>query len=578
MKITRTGLLTSLVFCVVFSASPVKAVVQTSARDAVVSAYVAEFARVEPPSGWAGNVASCSPGTTSEAFQSSVLKRVNFYRSLAGLPDVAYDASLVPAAQAAAAYQSNAGTLSHNISPGTACYSELAASGSASSNLALGSFGVDAIDDYIFDFGANNVAVGHRNWILSPTLAKVATGDVPATPGKYAANALHVTSAPLATPATPRDGFIAWPYAGFFPDAITPARWSFRLPSESGVSYASAQVTLTSAGRSTTPTVVNRYGVLVFEPGITASVDADTSWTVNISGITGAPQSNYSYTVTIIDVPDPVVFRSTATWSQSTCASPGSSVVKVSFTGSPTSFSLVPGEGSTDNNIFSIDQTGLVTTTAELPTTKTTFSVRIRAQNSAGFSAERVETFELVDANSSSVICPVRNLTASMSGGKIAVRFDAPRVVPSDALYHVYSSAGPYCSATTTTGCTLVGAFSGVVTITVNVTRGKTSPTSPAVRFSLDTLKSTGEVSPQPPTTTYPTSLKTGVRYKVSHLMKLSPGSRRITVSGGCKLSADQRVLRAATKRSTCTLKVITTRKTTTGVSVSTVRKKFSVR
>src|SRR5512140_2756785 len=46
------------------------------------SAYLASSG---VPSGWNGNVASCVPGTTTQAFRDSVLLHLNYFREMAGL-------------------------------------------------------------------------------------------------------------------------------------------------------------------------------------------------------------------------------------------------------------------------------------------------------------------------------------------------------------------------------------------------------------------------------------------------------------------------------------------------------------
>ena len=93
-------------------------------------------------------------------------------------------------------------TLQHTGIPDTwSCFTIAGTNAAANSNLALGSDGPDAITGYIWDFGANNYAVGHRRWILYPQTQVMAAGDVPAEGSYDAANATWVFDANLLWPA-----------------------------------------------------------------------------------------------------------------------------------------------------------------------------------------------------------------------------------------------------------------------------------------------------------------------------------------------------------------------------------------
>ena len=134
--------------------------------------------------------------------------------------------------------------LSHTPPMSWTCYSADGAAGAASTNLALGTRGVAAIDGYMGDAGAGNTAVGHRRWILFPPRESMSTGDVPGgnTPPRPA-NALHVLGPTTTRPATP-DG-VAWPPKGFVPWQNLPAtsnRWSFSFPS---ADFSGSQVSMT---------------------------------------------------------------------------------------------------------------------------------------------------------------------------------------------------------------------------------------------------------------------------------------------------------------------------------------------
>src|SRR5689334_15274400 len=135
-------------------------------RAAVVARFRNEYVpQSAVPLGWTGNVSACQPGTTSEAHQQAVIGRINYYRALAGLPAAMRD-TFVNGVQPAALIMSANAALSHSPPVSWACYTPAGAAGAGSANIALGLYGVGAIDAYMDDSGSNNAAVGHRRWLL----------------------------------------------------------------------------------------------------------------------------------------------------------------------------------------------------------------------------------------------------------------------------------------------------------------------------------------------------------------------------------------------------------------------------
>ena len=186
-------------------------------REAVARAYRAEFEREQPDPGFTGNVADCVAGGTSQEYRDSVVRRVNWYRQMAGLPTVAEREQYSQSAQQAAMMMSAQGALSHYPDQDWACYDPGGALGARSSNLGLGHAGVYGIDRYMRDTGDNNTSVGHRRWILYPQLTEVGTGNIPTGPGRRA-NALYVLGRRSPPPDVREErGFVAWPPAGYVP-------------------------------------------------------------------------------------------------------------------------------------------------------------------------------------------------------------------------------------------------------------------------------------------------------------------------------------------------------------------------
>lgn len=284
--------------------------VDTQNRAQVVAFYQTEYLASEGVAhGWAGNVGSCNPGSTSAVFKEAVLRRINFFRAMAGVPAVqGFAADYSSKAQAAALMMSAQNDLSH--APGTswACYTAAGAEGAGSSNLYLGVYGPSAISGYIYDPGGGNYFVGHRRWILYPQTKFMGTGDIPPMSGKAAANALWVfDSANMWGPRPDtREAFVAWPPPGYVPYQVVYPRWSFAY---AGADFSGASVTMSKNGSPLSVTVspvANGYGenTLVWEPGDTfgSAPGSDTTYQVTLNNVVigGSPQS-FSYQVIVIN-------------------------------------------------------------------------------------------------------------------------------------------------------------------------------------------------------------------------------------------------------------------------------------
>ena len=89
------------------------------------------------PAGWTGDTKSCTIGTESQASIDATIGTVNAYRAFAGVKPVTGNPDFNHAALAAAMAMQAAGSLDHDIKPGSTCYSQDAADGASHSNLAL---------------------------------------------------------------------------------------------------------------------------------------------------------------------------------------------------------------------------------------------------------------------------------------------------------------------------------------------------------------------------------------------------------------------------------------------------------
>ena len=197
--------------------------------------------------GWTGNHTNCDSGTTAAAFRDAVVRRINFFRAMAGVPAGIVSNDIFNAKDQDAALMMSANNqLSHSPPSSWTCYTADGANAATNSNLAWGSAGPDAITGYMFDHGANNAPVGHRRWLLYPQTQTMGTGDVEAAGTNASANATWVFDGNYGGPRpSTRTNFVSWPPPGFVPYPIVYPRWSFSYP---GADFTSATVTQTGSG------------------------------------------------------------------------------------------------------------------------------------------------------------------------------------------------------------------------------------------------------------------------------------------------------------------------------------------
>ena len=285
-------------------------------RQAALDLYLQEYlSYTGTPINWTGDHETCDPGTTDAGFRAAVLRRINYYRLMAGVPaGISFSDSSNLKAQSAALMMSANHTLNHTPPTTWLCYSDLGAEGAGSANLAGGAFGWNAISLYMKDPGTGNYFVGHRRWILYPQTQHMGTGDIPYTTGYMAANALVVFDEHMREPRPPtQHEFVAWLPPGYVPYPVVYPRWSFSLP---GADFSTTTVSMSSAGSTLTVSqspVVDGFGenTLVWIPmGLSDGVAwpepaVDTTYTVKLQNVLlgGQPRS-FSYEVTVFD-PEP---------------------------------------------------------------------------------------------------------------------------------------------------------------------------------------------------------------------------------------------------------------------------------
>ncbi|MEM7133483.1 MAG: CAP domain-containing protein [Chloroflexota bacterium] len=183
------------------------------------------------PSEWDGDVANCVAGSTSSAFRQAVVRRINYFRAMAGIPaDVVLSEEYNRKAQLAALMMSANEQLDHTPPDSWDCYTDDGAEAAGSSNLYLGVSSAESIDGYIRDPGDSNAYVGHRTWILYPQIRAMGTGDIPRTEENPEANALWVFDNLWEPRPATREEFVSWPPPGYVPYMVVYPRWSFSFP------------------------------------------------------------------------------------------------------------------------------------------------------------------------------------------------------------------------------------------------------------------------------------------------------------------------------------------------------------
>jgi hypothetical protein len=291
--------------------------VDTTSREQVRSFYNAVFnSSSGTPINSTADQSSCFPGTNSPAFAEVTLRRINWFRAMAGLSAaVTFDSGESAKDQQAAVIMSSNNKLQHTgVWTNWTCITSDGTNAAGNSNLALGIDGPDAITGYIWDYGTNNFEVGHRRNLLYPQTQIMATGDVPQENTLAPANATWVFDANYFSqrPAT-RNPYVAWPPPGYVPYQVVYPQWSFAL---SNADLSAATVSLQSNGVPVAVTIqpyVTGYGedTLVWYPTSLDPTTAntifpfsgtDTVYTVTLGNVvTASGTKSFNYNVTAFD-------------------------------------------------------------------------------------------------------------------------------------------------------------------------------------------------------------------------------------------------------------------------------------
>lgn len=331
------------------------------------AAFFYSYYTAQPAIGWTGSQASCTAGTTTAAFKAAVIDRVAYYRAMAGVPSaIGLSATSSTSNQQAALMFSRNNQLSHSPTSSWACYTSAGAQAAGSSNIALGAYGLGAIDAYMKDAGGGNTAAGHRRWLLYPQTQSFGTGDVPSSGSYGSANSLWVWDSNVSGPRpTTRDGFVAWPAAGYVPYQVVYPRWTFSYP---GAGFGGASVSVTLDGASVPVSIDSStstgYGenTIVFrlngmsDGAVWSNPGTDKTYKVTISGVSvGGASRSFTYNVIVFDPAssDPGPATSTPTVTRTATATPTRTSTTVGSTAvATTTPTTIPGGYAIDEQFI----------------------------------------------------------------------------------------------------------------------------------------------------------------------------------------------------------------------------------
>ncbi|WP_171656123.1 S-layer homology domain-containing protein [Paenibacillus foliorum] len=246
------------------------------------------------------------------------LKKLNFYRFISGLPDnVTLDSSLSTSAQFGAFIMGVNGEMSHTPSRPSGMSEDVykkAYDATSSSNIFyVSGFGMDtrynildlSVDMYMDDADAsNNSRVGHRRWVLNPTLGKIGFGlvkkvEINEKNGTYYA-ALKVFD--RSNTSLSNVSYTSYPGAGFYPadNLIRNQPWSIQLNNQVFSETSTSALTLVVKRNSDGKMVNLGSNNFIYEsggfgagPAVIFSIPSDfgdykegDSYTVKLDGLT----------------------------------------------------------------------------------------------------------------------------------------------------------------------------------------------------------------------------------------------------------------------------------------------------
>ncbi|MBX3314924.1 MAG: CAP domain-containing protein [Actinobacteria bacterium] len=258
-----------------------------------------------PAHGSTANTSNCTPGTTTQAYRTAALDKVNAYRALSGVGPTTESATYTAQAQNTALLMAANGQISHNPPSTWACYTADGATGASTSNLGYTGTSspptttTDGIKQYVVDGSGYDL---HRRWVLCPGTTQMGFGKAVGfvSPWYFQMDTLKVIPSTSFPAGQSRDGFIAWPNPGVVPVNLATGGlldvFTFMAPN--GRSVTDAVVTISSSNgipvTADSVTKSNGYcgpGMYYFP---SRAPQAGETWTFTVSGLKNADNSSYT--------------------------------------------------------------------------------------------------------------------------------------------------------------------------------------------------------------------------------------------------------------------------------------------
>lgn len=226
----------------------------------------------------------CEAGIVSLQGHERVLRYINYFRRLAGVPDsCVFDDNLNKMCQKAALMMSANGNLDHHPPKTWKCYTTEGAGAAGASNLSLGATFEDAIVGQMDDDGSGNYACGHRRWILNPSNTVFGHGSTSSASSLYAFGSSNAKLKRKLYFDESRP--VCWPAADYFPINLVSERWSLSL---SNANFETATVTVTENGKLITVTkepLSQGYGQNTLVWVVNIPIKANAVYSVTVSNI-----------------------------------------------------------------------------------------------------------------------------------------------------------------------------------------------------------------------------------------------------------------------------------------------------
>ncbi|WP_198355086.1 CAP domain-containing protein [Sphingomonas sp. MA1305] len=265
---------------------------------------------------------TCRAGTLKATVKADFLARLNAIRALHQLPAVTYSEAEDAAEADSSLMMAVNKQLSHTPPTSWTCYSASGATAAGSSNLIGGwgtGLGFDSEDSYLglWLTEGGSASIGHRRWILDPFLGKTSYGRVALVlPDGSRASAASMRVFNFTTGVAVPTGLPAYVA---YPSGDYPARYfslssylsfsvvagtSSAFGANANVRFTNATITVTGPSGALPVTDVTSdndgYGVANNVQWRVTGLQTGVSYTVRITGVTGAPQSEYSYSFRVV--------------------------------------------------------------------------------------------------------------------------------------------------------------------------------------------------------------------------------------------------------------------------------------